>query len=64
MARGLVESRSRAQALIMAGDVLVNGVPATRAGAAVKAEDVVTLRARPRFVSRGGEKLGSCARSI
>lgn len=57
MARGLAESRSRAQALIMAGDVLVNGVPVTRAGAAVRSEDVIALRARPRFVSRGGEKL-------
>jgi 23S rRNA (cytidine1920-2'-O)/16S rRNA (cytidine1409-2'-O)-methyltransferase len=53
----LVESRSRAQALIMAGDVLVNGVPVTRAGASVKAADDVALKARPRFVSRGGEKL-------
>jgi 23S rRNA (cytidine1920-2'-O)/16S rRNA (cytidine1409-2'-O)-methyltransferase len=57
VARGLAESRSRAQALIMAGDVLVNGAGVTRAGSAVKAEDLVTLRARPRFVSRGGEKL-------
>jgi len=41
----------------MAGDVLVNSVPVTRAGAAVRSEDVIALRARPRFVSRGGEKL-------
>ncbi len=53
----MVESRSRAQALIMAGDVLVNGLPASRAGTPVKAGDAVTIRARPRFVSRGGEKL-------
>jgi len=57
VARGLVESRSRAQALIMAGDVLVNGAPVTRAGTPVKPADLVSLRARPRFVSRGGEKL-------
>jgi 23S rRNA (cytidine1920-2'-O)/16S rRNA (cytidine1409-2'-O)-methyltransferase len=57
VARGLVESRSRAQALIMAGDVLINGAAVTRAGAAVKAGDVLSLRAKPRFVSRGGEKL-------
>ena len=30
--RGLVENRSRARALIMAADVLVNGSPVTRAG--------------------------------
>jgi 23S rRNA (cytidine1920-2'-O)/16S rRNA (cytidine1409-2'-O)-methyltransferase len=41
----------------MAGDVLVNGAPVLRAGAAVKATDLVTLRTRPRFVSRGGDKL-------
>ena len=40
VARGLAESRSRAQALIMAGDVLVNGAPILRAGAAVKAADL------------------------
>lgn len=41
----------------MAGDVLVNGEPVTRAGAAVRPADEVTLKARPRFVSRGGEKM-------
>lgn len=55
--RGLVETRSRARALILAGDVLVNGVPATRAGTFVSDRDRIELRQRPRFVSRGGEKL-------
>ena len=55
--RGLVETRSRARALIMAADVLVNGVPVTRAGAVIRGRDEVSLRALPRFVSRGGEKL-------
>src|SRR5215217_5734288 len=55
--RGLVENRSRAQALIMAADVLVNGSPVTRAGATVRTGDELSLKAPARFVSRGGEKL-------
>jgi 23S rRNA (cytidine1920-2'-O)/16S rRNA (cytidine1409-2'-O)-methyltransferase len=54
---GLADSRSRAKALILAGDVLVNGQRETRAGHAVGDRDEVTLRQKPRFVSRGGEKL-------
>ena len=55
--RGLTESRSRAQALIMAGRVLVDGAVVTKAGTAVPAGAAVELVAPPRFVSRGGEKL-------
>src|SRR5829696_5635065 len=55
--RGLAENRSRARALIMAADVLVNGLPVTRAGASVRSGDELSLKAPPRFVSRGGEKL-------
>jgi len=55
--RGLVESRSKAQAMIMAGDILVNGTPEHHASAKVGPDDLVTFKAKPRFVSRGGEKL-------
>jgi 23S rRNA (cytidine1920-2'-O)/16S rRNA (cytidine1409-2'-O)-methyltransferase len=55
--RQLADSRSRAKALILAGDVLVNGQKETRAGHPVGEEDEVALRMVPRFVSRGGEKL-------
>jgi 23S rRNA (cytidine1920-2'-O)/16S rRNA (cytidine1409-2'-O)-methyltransferase len=55
--RGLVESRAKAQALIMAGQVRVNGQTALKAGAAISAESTLTVDAGPRFVSRGGEKL-------
>lgn len=55
--RGLAETRSRARALILAGDVLVNDLAQTRAGAPVTPSDRVALKAAPRFVSRGGEKL-------
>lgn len=54
---GLVDSRSRAKAMILAGDVLVNGQRETRAGHLVSDRDDVTLKQKPRFVSRGGEKL-------
>lgn len=57
VARGLAETRSRARALILAGDVVVNGQVVDRAGAATRMPDVIELRAKPRFVSRGGEKL-------
>ncbi len=58
VARGLAASRSQAQALILAGRVLVDGAPQTKAGALVTAEAEVTLKPSPRrFVSRGGEKL-------
>ena len=55
--RGLVETRSRAKAMIMAGDVNVNGQRETRAGRPVAENDEITLNAKPRFVSRGGEKM-------
>lgn len=55
--RGLAESREKAQRLIRAGQVRVNGQVATKPGAAV-AEDVeLEVEAPPRFVSRGGDKL-------
>lgn len=58
MRRGLVSSRDRAQAEINAGRVMVRGVPATKAARMVDADDPVALQGpRPRFVSRGGEKL-------
>jgi 23S rRNA (cytidine1920-2'-O)/16S rRNA (cytidine1409-2'-O)-methyltransferase len=54
---GLAPTRSKARAMIMAGDVMVNGLPSLQAGTAVKPADEITLKLKPRFVSRGGEKL-------
>jgi len=53
----LAPTRSKARAMIMAGDVLVNGLPSLQAGTSVKPTDEITLKSKPRFVSRGGEKL-------
>jgi 23S rRNA (cytidine1920-2'-O)/16S rRNA (cytidine1409-2'-O)-methyltransferase len=55
--RGLVESREKAQALIMAGEVLVNGQKASKPGHSVDDDVSVELLARPPYVSRGGLKL-------
>ncbi len=55
--RGLAESRSKAQALVMAGQVRVDGQVADRAAANISNEAEVTVDKGARFVSRGGEKL-------
>nr|WP_279341096.1 TlyA family RNA methyltransferase [Geothrix sp. SG198] len=56
--RGLCETRAKAQARILAGDVLVGDRPVTKAGTAVDEAAPIRLRgdALP-FVSRGGLKL-------
>src|SRR5882757_9126036 len=56
--RGLVPSRERAQALILAGRVLVNEQKVEKPGAAVAADAAVRLLGDDlRYVSRGGLKL-------
>ena len=55
--RDLCESIDKAKAIIMAGDVLVNGQKETRAGRQIASTDDVALKEKPRFVSRGGEKM-------
>ncbi len=57
VARGLAESRELAQRLILAGEVSVGGMLATKAGHAFPEDADIALAAKPRFVSRGGEKL-------
>src|SRR5262249_45027869 len=56
--RGLAESRERAQRLIMAGLVLVDGERARHAGKRVRPDaDIVVTGADHAYVSRGGVKL-------
>ncbi|HEX5414023.1 MAG TPA: TlyA family RNA methyltransferase, partial [Chloroflexota bacterium] len=55
--RKLAETRERAQAMILAGDVTVNGQTVTRAAVAVPADAAVAVMAPPPYVSRGGYKL-------
>lgn len=62
--RGLVESREKAQALIMAGEVLLNGQKASKPGQSVTEEAAVEVLARPPYVGRGGFKLAAALRQF
>jgi 23S rRNA (cytidine1920-2'-O)/16S rRNA (cytidine1409-2'-O)-methyltransferase len=55
--RGLAESRSQAQRLVMAGQVRVEGQVVLRSAAGISPQSAITVESGPRFVSRGGEKL-------
>jgi 23S rRNA (cytidine1920-2'-O)/16S rRNA (cytidine1409-2'-O)-methyltransferase len=55
--RRLVESRQKAQSLIMAGQVLVDGHVIDKPGRRIPESAQVTLREGPPYVSRGGIKL-------
>ena len=57
--RGLYESRSRAAAAVIAGDVRVGGRPARKPGELVPDEADVAVAQAPPFVSRGGVKLAN-----
>ena len=57
--KGLAETRSKAQALVMAGSVLVNGKKITKAGTQVSTEDIIEIEKQNPYVSRGGLKLES-----
>jgi 23S rRNA (cytidine1920-2'-O)/16S rRNA (cytidine1409-2'-O)-methyltransferase len=62
--RGLLDSREKAQACIMAGEVLVNGQKASKAGQLVAGDAAIELLNRPRYVSRGGLKLEGALRAF
>ena len=57
VARGLVETRNKAQAMLMAGEVLVNGQPVLKAGIPVPEDAQISILKTPPFVGRGGLKL-------
>jgi 23S rRNA (cytidine1920-2'-O)/16S rRNA (cytidine1409-2'-O)-methyltransferase len=57
--RGLADSREKSQALIMAGQVLVNSQKAQKAGQLVATDAALDVLSRPQFVSRGGLKLAA-----
>lgn len=60
MQRGLCETRAKAQARILAGEVLVGDRPVTKAGTAVPEDAPLRLRGEGLpFVSRGGLKLAA-----
>jgi 23S rRNA (cytidine1920-2'-O)/16S rRNA (cytidine1409-2'-O)-methyltransferase len=55
--RGLAETRAKAQALIMAGDVLVDGRRVDKAGTPVGEGAAIEVKSGLPYVSRGGLKL-------
>ena len=56
--RGLAESRQKAQAIIMAGQVFVNGQKVDKAGAPVAPDAAIEIHGKTlKYVSRGGLKL-------
>jgi 23S rRNA (cytidine1920-2'-O)/16S rRNA (cytidine1409-2'-O)-methyltransferase len=57
--RGLADSREKAQALIMAGAVLVNGQKAVKPGHAIDAASKIEVTGKIPYVSRGGVKLAA-----
>lgn len=60
LARGLAPSRQQAQALILAGQVLVNGQRADKSGQLIPSDAELRLLGEPpRFASRAGEKLAA-----
>lgn len=63
--RGLAETREKAQALIMAGLVLVDGRPAAKAGMPVSDTiDILLKESGSPFVGRGGLKLAGAAKTL
>jgi 23S rRNA (cytidine1920-2'-O)/16S rRNA (cytidine1409-2'-O)-methyltransferase len=59
VARGLFESRARAQAAIAAGRVTADGVPVRKASEALSSAAVIEAEPAHPFVSRGGVKLAA-----
>ena len=56
--RGLAETRQKAQGIILAGKILVNGEKVDKSGASVRLDAVLTRLGSPqKYVSRGGLKL-------
>jgi len=65
MERGLVESRERGQAMIIAGQVLVNGQKVDKSGSLVPGDaDIRMLGVKMPYVSRGGLKLEKALRDF
>ncbi len=55
--KGLTNSREKAKALIMSGNVLVNGQKITKPGTRFSGKEEIIIKERIKYVSRGGLKL-------
>ena len=65
IARGLTDSVAKAQALILAGEVVVNDQRVDKPGTAISPDAFIRLKGEPqRYVSRGGYKLEAALKSV
>src|SRR5208282_5953045 len=56
--RGLADSQQKAQAMILAGEISVDNIPAQKAGAPVPIDSRIQLTSRhQKYASRGCQKL-------
>jgi len=62
--KGLIESREKAKALILAGNVLVNGTRTNKAGTLVKSDASLEVLQKIPYASRGGLKLEAALRNF
>ncbi|MCS7026736.1 MAG: TlyA family RNA methyltransferase [Bryobacteraceae bacterium] len=62
--RGLAESRQKAQALLLAGEVLVDGLRIDKPGRVVAADARLEITGKLPYVSRGGLKLEAALRAF
>ncbi|MBL8229096.1 MAG: TlyA family RNA methyltransferase [Bryobacterales bacterium] len=62
--RGLAESREKAQALLLAGEVLVNGQRVDKPGRAIPTDAQLEVTGRLPYVSRGGLKLEAALKAF
>lgn len=62
--RNLAPSREKAQAMILAGEVRVNGQKAAKPGQPTKPGDRIDVDEKPRYVSRGGLKMEGALREF
>ena len=62
--RGLAPSRTAAQAMIMAGQVKAGTTVLSKPGQTIADDTALTVADRPRYVSRGGDKLASVAAAL
>lgn len=62
--RGLAESRNRAQRLVMAGEVRVDGEMVHKSSTQVKEDADIKVKQRPKYVSRGGKKLAAAIKAF
>jgi 23S rRNA (cytidine1920-2'-O)/16S rRNA (cytidine1409-2'-O)-methyltransferase len=62
--QGLAPTRAKARGMIMAGEVTVDGERVDKPGTMIKQNARIEIKSRPRYVSRGGDKLAGALRDF